>query len=106
MGIAVAGGALANAAFVARYTSVVFPLFVLLAALGLTVFADRRMAAGMLGVACVAGLLTGYGNNQQSAPRPSRWPPCSTSRRSPATKSCTAPTSSARRSTAYSPCLE
>ena len=65
LGIAVAGGALANAAFVARYTSVIFPLFVLLAALGLTVFADRRMVAGMLGVACLAGVLTGYGNNQQ-----------------------------------------
>ena len=65
LGIAVLGGAVANAAFVARYMSVIFPLFILLAALGITVFADRRVAAGMLGVACLAGVLTGFGNNQQ-----------------------------------------
>ncbi|HWG73260.1 MAG TPA: glycosyltransferase family 39 protein [Acidimicrobiales bacterium] len=60
---AVVGGAIANAAFVARYTAVVFPLFVLLAALGLTVFADRRIVSGLLGMACVAGVLTGLSNN-------------------------------------------
>jgi mannosyltransferase len=61
--IAVLGGTIANAAFVARYAAVVFPLFILLCALGLTVFADRRIATGLLGVACLAGILTGIGNN-------------------------------------------
>jgi mannosyltransferase len=65
LAIAVIGGALANAAFVPRYTAVVFPLFLLVAALGFTVFADRRMVAGLLGVASLAGVLTGFGNNQQ-----------------------------------------
>ncbi len=60
---AVAGGALAGAAFQARYTAVLLPLFLLLAALGLTCFADRRVTAGLLGVACLAGVLTGLGNN-------------------------------------------
>lgn len=63
LAVAVLGGTVAHAAFVARYASVVFPLFLLLAALGLTVFADRRVVAGMVSVACVAGLLTGVGNN-------------------------------------------
>jgi len=65
LAIAVVGGAVANAAFQARYTAVVFPMFILLAALGLTVFADRRVVSGLLGVACLAGVLTGFGNNQQ-----------------------------------------
>ena len=65
LAVAVVGGGLADAAFLARYTAVIFPLFILLAALGLTVFADRRVVSGMLGVACLAGVLTGFGNNQQ-----------------------------------------
>jgi mannosyltransferase len=63
LAIAVIGGTLANAAFVARYTAIIFPLFLLLCALGLTAFADRRLVSGMLGLACLAGLLTGIGNN-------------------------------------------
>lgn len=65
IGIAIIGGVVASAAFSARYTSIVFPLFMLTAALGFTVFADRRVAHGLMAVACVAGLLTGFGNNHQ-----------------------------------------
>ena len=44
-------------AFASRYTAVVFPLIILLAALGITVFADRRVLVGLLAVAAVLGLI-------------------------------------------------
>lgn len=60
--VAVAAGAIAQAAFVARYAAVVFPLFVLVVAVGTALF-NRRVAAVVLSVLSVAGVLTGYGVN-------------------------------------------
>ena len=54
--LAVVLGALANAAFVARYTAVVLPLFLMLIALGVAVLGRRRLVGGTLAVLCVAGL--------------------------------------------------
>ena len=53
---AVAGGFLTNSAFDARYASVVFIPLILLVALGLTTFRDRRVRAAILAVAVVLGL--------------------------------------------------
>jgi mannosyltransferase len=64
--LAVVAGAVAQAAFVARYTAVVLPLFLLLTALGVGVLGRRRLVGGVLAVLCVAGLLTGLGNNGQA----------------------------------------
>jgi hypothetical protein len=61
--VAMLGGVIANAAFVARYAAVVLPLFLLIAAMGVSVFDQRRVIAGTVAVMCVAGLLTGYGTN-------------------------------------------
>jgi hypothetical protein len=63
--LAVLLGALANAAFVARYTSVVLPLFLLVVAAGVAAFPSRRFQVGCVSVLCVAGLLTGYSENAQ-----------------------------------------
>ncbi len=63
--LAVVAGAIANAAFVARYAAVVLPLFLILVALGVTVFENRRIVVGILVITSVAGLLTGYSENQQ-----------------------------------------
>ena len=63
--VAVLLGAIANAAFVARYTAVVLPLFLLVVASGIAVIPGRRFMAGCVAVLCVAGLLTGYGENRQ-----------------------------------------
>ncbi len=65
--LAVAAGAIAQAAFVGRYTSAVFPFFILLAALGATVFADRRVLAAVLAWTTVAGLIVAIG--PQLSPR-------------------------------------
>ncbi|MDQ2754381.1 MAG: glycosyltransferase family 39 protein, partial [Actinomycetota bacterium] len=65
--IAVVLGSLAHSAFVARYAAVVLPLFVLLVALGIAVFTDRRAVAAILAVTCLAGVLTAQGEN--SSPR-------------------------------------
>ncbi len=61
--VAVLFGAIAQAAFVGRYTAVVFPLFVLLAALGATVLPDRRVMAAVLAWTTCAGLIVGVGGN-------------------------------------------
>lgn len=63
--LAVVLGALANAAFVARYAAVVLPLFLLVVATGVAVLPGRRFRAGCLAVLSVAGLLTGLGENGQ-----------------------------------------
>jgi len=63
--VAVVGGILANAAFVARYTAVALPLFLLVAARGMSVLPGRRFGAAALGVAVVAGLVTGQSENAQ-----------------------------------------
>lgn len=62
--IAVVLGMVADAAFVSRYTAVVFPLFILLVAVGATRFPDRRLAAIVLAVACLAGTMAGYAENR------------------------------------------
>jgi hypothetical protein len=64
--LAVVLGAVANAAFVARYTAVVLPLFLLVVATGLAVLPGRGFRYGCLAVLCLAGLLTGLGENGQS----------------------------------------
>jgi hypothetical protein len=58
LGVAVIAGLVGDAAFDSRYIAVVFPLFVVLCALGLTTFASRRVTSGVLAVACVAGLFS------------------------------------------------
>lgn len=65
LSVAVLLGAIANAAFVARYTAVVLPLFLLVVATGLAVLPGRRFRAGCLAVLGLAGLLTGLGENGQ-----------------------------------------
>ena len=61
--LALVGGMIDNAAFVARYAAAVLPLFLLVAAMGIDVLTRRRIVAGTLAVVCLAGLLTGFGNN-------------------------------------------
>ena len=63
--LAVVAGAVAQAAFVARYTAAVLPLFLLLIALGVGVLGRPRLMGGTMAVLCVAGLLTGLGNNAE-----------------------------------------
>jgi 4-amino-4-deoxy-L-arabinose transferase-like glycosyltransferase len=53
---AIAGGFLTNSAFDARYASVVFIPLILLVAVGLTTFRDRRIRAVILTLAVIAGL--------------------------------------------------
>jgi hypothetical protein len=64
--VAVVLGVVANAAFVARYTAVALPLFLLVVATGLAVLPGRGFRNGCLAVLCVAGLLTGLGENSQA----------------------------------------
>jgi mannosyltransferase len=56
---AVVGGFISRSAFQARYAWVVFVPLVLLAALGLATFADRRIRAGVLTAAVAFGLASG-----------------------------------------------
>jgi mannosyltransferase len=63
LGLAVVAGAIAGATFVGRYTSVVFPLFLLLAGLGATAFLDRKVMAGVLAIASVFGLMVAVGTS-------------------------------------------
>jgi len=60
--LAILAGLASGGAFAARYTSVVFPMFVLLVALGTTVLADQRVRAGVLVAAAALGLGTASGN--------------------------------------------
>ena len=53
---AIAGGFLTNSAFDARYASVVFIPLILLVAIGLTTFRDRRIRSVILTLAVIAGL--------------------------------------------------
>jgi len=59
---AVAGGFLTNSAFDARYASVVFIPLILLVAIGLTTFRDRRIRVAILAVAVAAGLASSIPN--------------------------------------------
>jgi uncharacterized membrane protein len=63
--VAVALGAVANAAFVARYTAVVLPVFLLVMSVGVAVIPGRRFRAGCLAVLVLAGVLTGESENAQ-----------------------------------------
>ena len=65
LGVAVVAGLVSGAAFDSRYIAVVFPLFVLLCALGLTTFASRTVTSVVLAVACVAGLFSAQLWNSQ-----------------------------------------
>ena len=56
---------MSGAAFDSRYIAVVFPLFVLLCALGLTAFISRAVTSVVLAVACVAGLFSAQLWNSQ-----------------------------------------
>lgn len=57
--IAVTAGVLTASAFASRYTSIAFPLVILTAAYGLRTFGDRRIAAGVLAVLAVLGVIGG-----------------------------------------------
>jgi hypothetical protein len=59
---AIVGGYLSRSAFQARYASVVFVPLVLLVALGLVTFADRRIRAGVLTATVAFGLASGLPN--------------------------------------------
>ncbi|HWE54468.1 MAG TPA: glycosyltransferase family 39 protein [Acidimicrobiales bacterium] len=61
--VAVALGAVADAAFVARYTAVVLPLFLLVMGAGVAVIPGRRFRVGCVAVLVVAGLMTGQTEN-------------------------------------------
>ncbi len=61
--VAVALGALADAAFVARYTAVVLPLFLLVTSAGVAVMPGPRFRASCVAVLVLAGLLTGQSEN-------------------------------------------
>jgi mannosyltransferase len=63
---AVIFGALANAAFVARYTAVVLPLFLLVVSTGVAVMPGRKFRIGCISVLCLVGLLTGIGENSSA----------------------------------------
>lgn len=60
--VAVGVGTVTASAFASRYTSVAFPLVVLVAAYGLRSLADRRVVAGVLAVASVLGVVGGVRN--------------------------------------------
>ena len=63
--VAVVLGAVANTAFVARYTAVVLPLFLLVVSAGVATIPGKRFTAGCVAVLCLAGLLTGEASNDQ-----------------------------------------
>ena len=65
--MAVVAGMLTGAAFDNRYVAVVFPLFIVLCALGSTAFSSRRITAGLLAVACIGGVFAAL--EQNSEPR-------------------------------------
>ena len=62
---AVMAGILTGAAFDDRYIAVVFPLFIVLCALGITTFSSRKVTSAMLAVACTTGLLSAQDQNSQ-----------------------------------------
>jgi mannosyltransferase len=60
--VAIAVGLVTRSGYAPRYTAVVFGLFILLIALGTTVFADPRVRYGVVAVAVVLGLAAGAEN--------------------------------------------
>jgi hypothetical protein len=65
LAVAVVVGMVTGAAFDGRYIAVVFPLFVVGCALGLSTFTSRKVTSGLLVVACVAGLLSAQVQNSE-----------------------------------------
>ena len=59
---AIIGGFASNSAFDARYASVVFVPLILMVSLGLTVFRDRHVRAGVLALAMVMGIAASVPN--------------------------------------------
>jgi hypothetical protein len=66
--VAIAAGLATRSAYAARYTAVVFGLFILLIAMGTAVFADRRVRYAVIAAAIVLGLLGGteYATEQRT----------------------------------------
>ena len=95
----------AGGAFQSRYSALVFPFFVVLVARGVTTLADPRVRAGVLVVVLGLGFVGGVPQRRRrTAPQAGRGRrACCAPKRSPATSSCTAPTSSARRCTGSRP---
>lgn len=60
--LAIAGGYVGQSAFSARYASVIFVPLLLLVAMGIKTFADRRIAVAILAVSAVFGLVTSIPN--------------------------------------------
>jgi hypothetical protein len=62
LALAISVGLVSGSAFAARYTAVVFPLFLLLVVLGTTALADARVRAAVVAAAVVFGLVTATSN--------------------------------------------
>jgi mannosyltransferase len=62
LAVAIAGGYLQKSAFSPRYASVIFVPLLLLVAMGLGTFMDRRIASAILVASAVFGLVTSYPN--------------------------------------------
>ena len=60
--VAIAVGLVTGSGYAPRYTAVVFGLFILLIALGITVFTDLRIRYGVVAVAVLLGLAAGVEN--------------------------------------------
>jgi hypothetical protein len=60
--VAIAVGLVTGSGYAPRYTAVVFGLFILLIALGTTVFVDRKVRYGVVAVAVLLGLAAGVEN--------------------------------------------
>ena len=100
---AITGGFLTNSAFDARYASVVFVPLILLVALGLGTFSDRRSGWGCWRWPWWPGWPPPSPTSPPTGPRPARWRAAIAPRAAPATWWPTAPTSWARRWTACCP---
>jgi hypothetical protein len=70
--VAVLLGVVTTSAFVARYTAVVLPLFLLVVSVGVAVLPGTRFRLGCVAVLVVAGLLTGLGENGQQRTQAAR----------------------------------
>ena len=62
LGLAITGGLATNSAFDSRYASVVFVPLILMVSLGVTVFRDRHVRAGMMAVAVILGIAASVPN--------------------------------------------
>lgn len=65
LGVAVLAGLTTGAAFDSRYIAVVFPLFIVLCALGVSTFGSRRVTSGFLAIAVVCGIFSAREWNSQ-----------------------------------------